>query len=364
MYLPGLPAKADEFGTSTSAIQLTLTTFMVGLAVGQLVIGPLSDRFGRRPLVLAGTLVCIAASAACALAPSIELLAASRFVLGFSGAAGVVLSRAVITDRARGGAAAKIFSLMMIINGAAPVVAPLLGGALLAPIGWRGVFWVITGLAVAMFIGALVWLSESHPHEHRTTGGLVALARNVRTLLANRRYLGYTLAFAFSFAVMFAYIAASPFVLQKTLGLSTTLYSIAFASNAIGLIVINAVNAKIVERFGQRCLLHTGVALLVMFSTLLVIDAVLGPVLWATLVLLACTVASLGLIVANATSLALEEARHAAGTGSALMGALQFGLAALAAPMVGAGGEFTAIPMALVMVVSATVAAGSLALTK
>jgi MFS transporter, DHA1 family, multidrug resistance protein len=360
MYLPAFPAMATEFGTSASAIQLTLTTFMIGLALGQLFIGPMSDRFGRRPLMLAGTLVCIGAGVACALAPNIALLAAFRFVQGFSGAAGVVLSRAVISDRARGAMAARYFSIMMIINGAAPVVAPLIGGSLMGFIGWRGVFWILTGLAVAMFIGVSVVLGETHPPEHRTTGGLTAMMRNAASVFRNRCFIGYTLTFAFGFTVMFSYIAASPFVLQNVLGLSTIAYSCAFASNAVGLVVMNAVNARIVGRFGQRRLLHLGVSLLVVFSTLLLVDAILGPVLWATLLLLWCAVTSLGLVVANATALALDEVRHVAGSGSAVLGALQFGLAAVVAPLVGIAGDHTALPMAIAMVASALIAAAAL----
>lgn len=364
MYLPGFVTMAHEFGTTATAVQLTLTTFMVGLALGQLVIGPLSDRVGRRPLMLAGTVVCVLASAACALAPSIELLTVFRFVQGFSGAAGVVLSRAVVSDRVQGAAAARIFSLLMIVNGVAPVAAPLLGGALIGHIGWRGVFWVLTGLAVLMFIGVVVWLSESHPKERRTTGGVAATLRDARSVLSNPRYLGYTLAFGFSFSVMFAYISASPFVLQNVLGLSVTQYSMAFAANAVGLVLMNATNARIVQRFGQRRLLHIGVCSLLFFASMLVLDAVLGPVLWVTLVLLWGSVASLGLVVANATALAIGEAQYAAGTGSAVLGALQFGLAAAVSPVVGIAGDHTAVPMALTMVVSAAIAASALLLTR
>jgi MFS transporter, DHA1 family, multidrug resistance protein len=360
MYLPAFPAMAEEFGTSASAVQLTLTTFMVGLALGQLVIGPLSDRFGRRPLMLAGTAACVVAGLACALAPNIELLTVFRFLQGFSGAAGVVLSRAMVSDRARGAAAARVFSLMMIINGVAPVVAPLIGGSLMSVIGWRGVFWILTGLACAMFIGVSVVLSETHPPEHRSTGGLTAMLRDARSVLTNRRYIGYTLAFAFSFSVMFAYISASPFVLQNVLGLSQIGYSFAFAANAVGLVGMNMVNARIVGRFGQRRLMHLGVSLLMLFSVLLLIDALLGPVLWATLVLLWCTVASLGLVVANATSLALDEVRYAAGTGSAVLGALQFGLAAAISPLVGIAGDHTAVPMAIAMLSCALIGAAAL----
>lgn len=364
MYLPAFPAMAAEFGTSASAVQFTLTSFMVGLASGQLIIGPLSDRFGRRPLMLAGTFVCILAGVACAVAPNIAALTAFRFVQGFSGAAGVVLSRAVVADRAHGAVAARAFSLMMIINGAAPVLAPLIGGSLMGVIGWRGVFWILAGLAVAMFIGVVAVLPETHPKDRRHTGGVSAMLGDARSVLTNRGYLGYTLAFAFSFTVMFAYIAASPFVLQNVLGLSPLHYSFAFAANAAGIVIVNAVNARIVGRFGQHRLLHLGVGLLVLFSVLLLVDAMLGPVLWASLLLLWGAVASLGLVAANATSLALDQVRHAAGTGSAVLGALQFGLAAVVSPIVGLGGDHTALPMAGAMLVSACIGAGALLLTR
>lgn len=364
MYLPAFPAMAEEFGTSASAVQFTLTSFMVGLASGQLILGPLSDRFGRRPLMLAGTFVCILAAVACAVAPNIAALTAFRFVQGFSGAAGVVLSRAVVADRAHGAVAARAFSLMMIINGAAPVLAPLIGGSLMGVIGWRGVFWILAGLAVAMFIGVVAVLTETHPKDRRHTGGVTAMLRDARSVLTNRVYIGYTLAFAFGFTVMFAYISASPFVLQNVLGLTPLHYSFAFAANAAGIVIMNAVNARIVGRFGQRRLLHLGVGLLVLFSVLLLVDALLGPVLWASLLLLWGAVASLGLVAANATALALDQVRHAAGTGSAVLGALQFGLAAVVSPIVGLGGDHTALPMAVAMVVSAGIGAAALLLTR
>lgn len=364
MYLPAFPAMADEFGTSASAVQFTLTSFMIGLASGQLVIGPLSDRFGRRPLMLAGTFVCILAGIACAVAPNIAALTAFRFVQGFSGAAGVVLSRAVVADRAHGAVAARAFSLMMIINGAAPVLAPLIGGSLMNVIGWRGIFWILAGLAVAMFVGVAAVLTETHPKDNRHTGGVTAMLRDARSVLTNRGYLGYTMAFAFGFTVMFAYISASPFVLQNVLGLSPLHYSFAFAANAAGIVMVNALNARIVGRFGQRRLLHLGMGLLVLFSVLLLVDALLGPALWASLALLWGAVASIGLVAANATSLALDEVRHAAGTGSAVLGALQFGLAAVVSPIVGIGGDHTALPMAVAMVVSAGLGAAALLLTR
>ncbi|MFE7422010.1 multidrug effflux MFS transporter [Rhodococcus sp. NPDC057529] len=364
MYLPAFPAMAVEFDTSASAVQLTLTTFLVGLALGQLVFGPLSDRYGRRPLLLIGTLACAAFSAACALAPSIELLAGARFVQGFAGAAGIVLGRAVISDLARGGAAAKLFGLLVVINAIAPVLAPLLGGAVVTGFGWRGVFWVLTVLSALMFVCVLTVVAETHPRERRTAEGTVAMLRDARTVLRNRRYVGYTLVYAFAFGVMFAYISASPFVLQTVHGLSTAWYSVAFTANALGLVLFSVANGAVVARFGDRATLRIGLTLLAVFAVVMLINSLAGPVLWITLIALWATMGSLGLVIANATTLALGEARQAAGTGSAVLGALQFLLAAAISPLVGIGGEHTAVPMALAMIISAVIGSAALTLTR
>lgn len=363
MYLPGFPQLAADLGVSSSAVQLTLTAFMVGLGLGQLVIGPLSDRFGRRLPLLIGTTVCALASAACAVAPTITVLVVFRFVQGFSGAAGVVLSRAVISDRATGTAVAKTLSVLMMINGVAPVIAPLLGSLLLPSIGWRGVFWVLAGVAVLMFIGVTVWITETHPADRRHTGGLSTLTRNGVALLGDRRFVGYTLVFSFNFAVLFAYISASPFVLQNRLGLSQFHYSLVFSSNAVGLILVSALNARLVERFGQRRLLLVAAVLLPLTAAGLLIDALVGPAMWPTLILLWCTVSSMGLMLPNAASLAIQQSRHSAGTGSAILGALQFVCAGTVAPLVGIAGERSALPMAITMVTAAALAAAALATT-
>ena len=363
MYLPAFPTIADEFGTSPSAIQLTLTAFVIGLAVGQLVIGPLSDRTGRRPLLIAGPVLFTLAAVTCALAPAISLFTAARFVQGFGGAAGVVLSRAVISDRAEGVAAARLFSVMMLISGVAPVAAPLLGGTFISIIGWRGVFWVLAGLGVVMLIGAVGWVRESLPRAERRTGGLSTLTRDARRLATDREFVGYTLTFAFAFGTMFAYIAASPFVLQDMLGLSQFVFAMVFAANGLGIVIMNAVNARLVRRFPPRQLMLLGVGVMVVATAFIIVDAVLGPWLWPTILAFWCAVSSLGLIMPNSTALAIARSRHAAGTGSAVLGALQFGLGALVAPLVGVGGSMTAVPMALVMFVCALIALAATRLT-
>ncbi len=356
MYLPAFPRMATDLGTTASAIQLTLTAFMIGLALGQLVIGPLSDQRGRRGLLLTGTVVCAVAGLVCALAPSIGVLVAARFVQGFGGAAGVVLARAVVADRASGVAAARLFGLMMMIQGVAPVLAPLVGGGLVNALGWRGVFAILATLSTVMVLGVVTKVPETLPVARRTRG-LAAFGRDARAVLTNRHYLGYTATLVLGFATMFAYISASPFVLQNVLGLSVGGYSVAFAANALGLSAVSALSASLVSTVAPRRLLTVGVAAVLVLSVLLLADVlVLDLALWPTLALMFLTVSALGLVFGNATTLATDEVARTAGTGSAIMGAAQFGLAAVVSPLVGLRGEGDALPMALTMLVASALA--------
>ncbi|WP_416063653.1 multidrug effflux MFS transporter [Rhodococcus indonesiensis] len=354
MYLPGLPIMSESLGTSTVGIQLTLTTFMAGLGVGQLVVGPLSDGWGRRRLLLAGTVVLALSSALCATAPTVEVLIAARLIQGFSGGTGIVLARAVIADRSRGNEAARLFSIMMIIGGVAPIVAPLLGGVLLGPIGWRGIFWVLTGLAVVMVVAVLTVVPETLPPERRHSGGLATLARNFGTVIGNRRFVGYAATFALGFGAMFSYISASPFVVQEVLGMTPGQFSLVFAVNSVGLVAGNIVNTRLIGRFEVRNLLRYGVAQMLTAGILLVLAVLVADTArWLVLPLLFLVVSSLGFVMGNATALAQGQVPKTAGTGSAVMGASQFGLAALVSPLVGLGGEDTALPMALAIAISA-----------
>ncbi|WP_430335570.1 multidrug effflux MFS transporter [Rhodococcus sp. ACT016] len=361
MYLPGLPSMADSLGTSPASVQLTLTTFMAGLGIGQLVIGPLSDGLGRRNLLIAGTVLCAVSGVLCAIAPNIGVLIAARLLQGFSGGAGIVLARAVIADRAKGDAAARLFSVMMIIGGVAPVVAPLMGGALLGPIGWRGIFWVLAGAAVVMLIGVLTLVPETLPAERRHGGGLAALVHNLRYVVTNRTYLGYAFTFAFGFGALFSYISASPFVVQDVLGLSPGQFSIVFAINSLGIVTGSIVNTKLIGTFHARQLLTFGVSLLVASGLLLTLATTIGGShIWLVLPLMFGVVASIGFIMGNATALAQGQVSEAAGTGSALMGACQFGLAAVVSPLVGIAGSDTAAPMAIAILASGLIAMTSL----
>ncbi|MEU0498129.1 multidrug effflux MFS transporter [Mycobacterium sp. NPDC006124] len=360
LYLSAFPTMTGDLRTSATSVQLTLTAFLVGIALGQLVFGPLSDRLGRlRPLVV-GSALCLIASAATALAPTVDVLIAARFAQGVTGAAGMVIGRAIISDLAVGAAAARAFSLMMLVGGIAPVVAPVLGSVLVGPLGWRGVLWVVFGIVAAMFVGVVAVVRETHTAERRTA------ARSDRTgspsvlrALRSRVYLGNALAFAFAFATMMAYISASPFVYQVMMGFSQVQYGIAFGVNALGLAAVSAVSARLAGARSIRGLAGTGLALCLAAVVVIAVVVALGAPAWLLAVPLWVVVSSLGLVFGNATALALAGVAGVAGSASAALGALQFGLGAVVSPLVGIGGEHTAGPLAAVMLVAISVACAS-----
>ncbi|MFS2030092.1 MULTISPECIES: multidrug effflux MFS transporter [unclassified Curtobacterium] len=360
LYLPAFPQMTTELQASATTVQLTLTAFLVGVTAGQLVFGPLSDRFGRVPPLLAGAALCVLASAAAVLAPNVGVLVVARLLQGLGGAAGMVIGRAVISDLATGKPAARAFSLMMIVGGVAPVVAPLLGGLLTGPIGWRGLLTIVLGLSVLMLVAVLAVVRETHLRsrrdalraERRASGTTGSPLRALRS----RTFVGYTAVFGFAFAVMMAYISASPFLYQDMLGLGTVGYGLAFGCNALALMGVSILSAKLTATRSVTGVLALGIVLVlastVAFALLVVTSA---PVFWLAVPLFTA-VGSLGLVLGNATALALGAVPQAAGSASAVLGALQFGLAALVSPLVSIGGEGTAAPLAVVMLAAAVVA--------
>lgn len=366
MYLPGLPQVGpDLHDASASLVQLTLTTFMLGLAVGQLVVGPLSDGIGRRRPLVVGTLLCSAAGLVCALAPTVSVLIVARFVQGFTGGIGIVLARAVIADRTSGDRAARLFSIMMVITSVAPVAAPLLGGALVGPIGWRGVFYVLTGLAAVMLLAVWRFVPESLPVERRHPIETKAIAGNMWTVLTRRRYLGYALTFAMCFGALFGYISASPFIMQDIMGFSPGVFSLLFALNAVGITSSNFLNSRLIGRFRPRALLSVGVcALLTVATAMLVVVLADVPGRWPVLMLMFALTCSFGLVIGNATALALDESSGHAGTGSAVLGAFQFTLGAIVSPLVGIGGGTSEAPMAITIFTCAVLAAAAFLTTR
>jgi DHA1 family bicyclomycin/chloramphenicol resistance-like MFS transporter len=349
LYLPGFPAMQQSLGADASRIQLTLTSFLVGLAFGQLFMGPLSDRLGRRRPLLVSAAVCVAAGMVCALAPNLGVLVVGRLVQGFAGAGGMVIGRAVITDLVTGRAAAKAFTLMVTVGGVAPVLAPLAGGLLAGPVGWRGMLWTVTGLCLAMLVCVVLIVHETHPRERRSHGDSSWLS-GVRTVLGTSAYRAPVAVMALSFGVMMAYISASPFVYQEVVGLSEVGYGIAFGINAIGLIGTGWVTSRLIDRVAPRQLVHAAITVQVLATATFVALAVTDAPPWTYPLPIFVAVASNGAIMGNASALAMAEVRPVAGAGSAVLGFFQFALGALVSPLVGLGGSGSAVVPAVVMV--------------
>ncbi|MDT0391738.1 MULTISPECIES: multidrug effflux MFS transporter [Streptomyces] len=360
MYLPSLPEVTRSLHAPAATVQLTLTACLAGMALGQLVVGPMSDRWGRRRPLLAGLAVFVVATVLCALAPTVELLVAFRLAQGLAGAAAIVIARAVVRDLYDGMAMARFFSTLMLISGVAPIVAPLIGGQVLRVTDWRGVFVVLT--AVGVLIGVLVWtrLPETLPPAERHSGGVGEALRAMRTLLADRSFTGYMLTGGFAFAALFAYISASPFVIQEIHGASPQTFSLLFGLNSIGLVVVGQINGKVlVGRVSLDKVLGVGLAIVITAATALLLMSLgvfgevgLAPVAVALFVLMS----AMGITLPNTQALALMRVRHAAGSASALLGTSSFLIGAIASPLVGVAGEDTALPMAVVQLAAALVA--------
>jgi DHA1 family bicyclomycin/chloramphenicol resistance-like MFS transporter len=347
MYLPGLPDLTRDLDAPAWAAQMTITTCMAGLAAGQLVAGPLSDRLGRRRPLLAGLVAYAVTSGLCALAPTIWSLLIVRLIQGLGGAAGIVIARAIVRDRYEGSSAARIYSLLMLVAGLAPILAPLVGGQLLHVTDWRGVFVALAAVGTALLIAAALWLEESLDPEHRHGGGLVATLRVFGTLLRDRGFVGIVLAMGLAFSAMAVYIGGSSFVLEDVYGVSPQLFSVMFAVNAAGIIAASQLGGRVVERVGPRALLDAGVRASALgglgLLAAIVFDAGLAGVLPSLFVI----VAAVGLVLPNATALALQDYPRAAGSASALFGLAQFGLGGAVVPLAGVAGGDTALPLGI-----------------
>ncbi|MFC7309791.1 Bcr/CflA family multidrug efflux MFS transporter [Streptomyces monticola] len=362
MYLPALPEVTRALSAPAATVQLTLTACLAGMALGQLVVGPMSDKWGRRRPLLIGLLIYIVATAICAFAPNAELLIAFRLLQGLAGSAGIVIARAVVRDLYDGVEMARFFSTLMLISGVAPIVAPLIGGQVLRFTDWRGIFVVLTVIGIALT--ALVWrrLPETLAPERRHSGGVGEALRTMRGLLADRVFTGYMLAGGFAFAALFAYISASPFVVQEIYGASPQTFSLLFGLNSVGLITVGQINGKVlVGRVSLDKALTVGLSVITLASVALLLmasgvfgDVGLVPIAAGLFVLMS----AMGLAMPNTNALALMRTPHAAGSASALLGTSSFLVGAVASPLVGIAGEDTAVPMAVVQLACALAAVG------
>jgi MFS transporter, DHA1 family, multidrug resistance protein len=351
MYLPALPKIADDLHTGTSAVQLSLTSCLIGIAVGQVLVGPLSDRYGRKRPLAIGLVLFIGASLACAVAPGVVVLTACRLLQGIGGAAGIVTANAVVRDLFSGDRAARFFSRLFLVIGLGPVLAPQLGSELLRISSWRGVFIALSILGALLLVVAMGELPETLPYELRNRGGLVSTLKSMREVASDRRFLANALCCGLGIGAVFSYVSGSSFIFENVYGLSPQRFSLVFAGNACGLIAASQVNARLIGRFNPSQMLTGGVISLGVCAVWVVMTVTFDPKqLVAILVPLFLLVTSVGFVAPNATALALNDFPDAAGSASALLGVLQFSFGALVAPLVGLGGNHDARPMAFLLV--------------
>jgi MFS transporter, DHA1 family, multidrug resistance protein len=352
MYLPALPDINRELHASASAVQLTLTACLIGIAVGQLVLGPISDRYGRRPPLLAGLAAFVLSSLACAVAPNIYFLTGFRLVQGLGGAAGIVIARSIVRDLHSGVALARFFATLMLATGVGPVFAPQIGSWILSFTSWRGVFVVLAAFGVILLFSAWWRVPETLPAASRLTGSTWSTVASMVTVLKDRVFLGYVLACGLGMSGTFAYIAGSSFVLQNVYGLSALGYGLVFALNAFGLIIGAQVSGRLAGRFGPSRLLTAGLLTMIVGGALLfvvVVGHVAGlaaviPALWIVMF-------GFGFVGPNSAALAMQRYPQMAGSAAAVLGSFQFGMAAVIAPLAGAGGTADALPMVTLILV-------------
>jgi len=345
MYLPAFPALTRHFHATQAQVQLTLTACLAGLALGQLLYGPVSDALGRRRPLYAGLAAYAVGSALCVVAPSVGVLTGLRLVQGLGGAAGIVIARAVVRDLYSGLAAARFFSLLMLVNGLAPMLAPLFGAQVLRFTSWQGVFVVLSGYGLVLLLGVALVLPETLPVERRHRGGLRHTLRTFKGLLRDRIFVGYALGGGLVFAAMFAYISASPFVTQEIYGVSPQTFGIIFGVNALGIVLASQVNGMLLGRVAPGTLLSAALAVHLAGGLGVLASVASGShrLIWL-LPPLFLAVSMIGIVLPNTTALALSAHPEAAGSASALLGVGQFLCGAAAAPLVGLGGRGTALP--------------------
>ncbi len=358
LYLPAFPQMVTGLHTSSSLVQLTMTAFLAGGCIGQFLFGPLSDRLGRRGPLLAGCVIAVVASVAAAAAPSIGLLIVARAVQGFMGAAGMVIGRAVIADRARGAEAARGFTLVMLVNGVVPVIAPFLGSLLLAAGSWRVPMWFIVVVSLVT-LALTAWLvPESLPAARRAEiRAERAASPDAGPRFGSRRFVAHAVCFVFSFSTLMAYISGSSFLYQSVLGFGSLQYGLLFGLNAMVLTCCSTCSARLVRHYGPGRLLSIGLCLTIIgVAGVLAIVLTGAPARWI-LVPLAIAVGSCGFNLGNSTSLAMSAVPGASGRASALLGGFQFGMAAVVSSALSVLEGRGALPVAGIMVVTGVIAA-------
>ena len=352
MYLPALPTIGATFSSTPGHVQLSLASFFFGMAIGQAFYGPLTDRFGRKRPLFVGLSLFVIASAGCALSTSIDMLIALRFFQALGGCSGPVIARAIVRDLFDPRDAVRVFSLMVLVLGVSPVLAPLIGAQILAFFDWRIIFWITTLFGAAALTATAWRLPETHRREHMRTLALKSVLGAYRHLITDRSFIGYALTGATGLGGMFAYIAGSPFVFIDYFHVATTHYGLFFGVNALGFIIAAQLNVRLVRRFDSDTVIKTVLIMQLAVSLVLVTGTWGGWIgLYGTVILIFLYMSSVGCLFPNTTAMAMAEHGDKAGSASALIGTLQFALAAIAASAVGALNNGRALPMAGVIAV-------------
>ena len=363
LYLPALPALTGELGASTSIAQLTVTACLIGLAVGQLVAGPVSDRHGRRGILQIGIVAYIATSLLCAVSPTVELLILARFVQGLTGGVGIVIAQAAGRDVYTGTALIRFYGRLTVIGGFAAIVGPLLGGLLSTVTDWRGLFVFLAVIGALILTATLLVFRETLPAQDRAAGGFGRTVQDFRTLLSDRVFLGAILNQGFLYAALFAYLAGATFVLQDIYGLSPLGYALAFGANSAGFMVCGYLAGRFSERVSLRGTLSVGIATSLLGAAGLLAAGITTMPLAVVLVSLFLLSSGVAISSPPATTLALVGYPQIAGTASSLLGMVRFGFGGIAAPLVGIAGATSILPLGVVTVMAAMLAAVALLLT-
>lgn len=351
MYLPALPEMMEDFDVAPSMIQLTLTASMAGMALGQIVAGPVSDEQGRRKPLMIGMLVFAVSSAACVFVKSIYIFLVFRFIQGCSGGAGIVIARAIARDVCKGPVLTRFFSMLMLVNGLAPILAPVIGGQILRFSTWEGVFVLLTVIGVVLTICAII-MTETLSARRRVEGGVFASLKGFKGLFSQKYFMGHCVMQCFGFAAFFAYISGSSFVFQNIYHVSPQVFSLIFGINGIGLMISGALTGRLAGRVEDWKILRTALYVAVIGSVLLLAGFIIHMPLPAVIVVLFFTVSTLSCMATSSFSLAMQAQGRNAGSASALIGFFSMISGAVMAPVVGIAGSYTAIPMGIVMVVS------------
>ena len=350
MYLPALPTIARDLGASSSAVQVSLAVYFVGIAIGQAFYGPLSDRLGRKPALYAGLTVFVLASVGCALAPTATVLIACRFAQALGGCAPLVVPRAVVRDYFDARGSARMLSMLILVMGLAPILAPLVGGQLLIRFGWRSIFWLLAAYGTLWLALVAGLLPESHARERRSREGVGQVLSVYASLLRSRTYLGHVLVGGFIFAGLLTYISGSPFVFIEIFAVPPERFGLFFGGNAIGLIIASQVNRWLSGRTSPQRIIAVILPFAMTAGAVLLASAWTGLGGFAgILVPLFCFVSCQGFVMPNTTALAMAPHGRVAGSASALLGTLQFVLGASAGALVGLFGNRTAVPFAAII---------------